>query len=721
MRSVRSRPDEATQPPIDPTLVPFFKPRGIAILGVSADPHKLGFNLARNLVQSGYAGAIGFVNPKGGNLFERPIYESITNVPEPVDLAVLLIPADLTPGALKDCGVRGIRAAIIASAGFRETGDEGEALEKECLHVAKAHHMRLMGPNCVGILDTHLPFDTTFLPLPGPLAGEVAFLSHSGAICTVIAACARNQGLGLSHLVSLGNQIDITETELLAPVAEDPETRVITLYLEGLRQGRRFVEKAQRIGLLKPIVALKVGRSESGSRAAFSHTGALAGKETAYQAAFRRAGIIRADTSEQLLDFAQALAWCPLPRGKTVAILTNAGGLGVTAADALESHDLQLTQLTEPTQRALRDLLAPAASILNPVDMLASATPEQYATSLRILLEDPGVDSVMVILPPPPISTVGAIARAMSPIARGAEKPVVVTLMGDGMIQEAVDCFHSARVPEYRLPERAAAALAILSQRVQYLARKPTAVVPLDHVQPEAVQSLLSQETSSGPLDPLAAIRILKEYGIPVLGLQRASSTGEAVTLAQQVGFPVALKVASPSISHKTDVGGVLLNLDNEQAVAEAFERLIQKVSASRPQAEILGADVQPMAPQGHEVIIGALQDPQFGPMVSFGSGGVEVEELQDIDFALAPLSRSEAEQLLENTWAGAKLRGYRNVPAADREAVLDVLLRMAQLAADFPQLAEIEINPLRVLPQGEGTLALDVRIQLDLKKDETP
>jgi acetyltransferase len=365
--------------------------------------------------------------------------------------------------------------------------------------------------------------------------------------------------------------------------------------------------------------------------------------------------------------------------------------------------------------------LAPAASILNPVDMLASATPEQYATSLRLLLEDPGVDSVMVIVPPPPISTAGAIARAVTPIAFGAEKPVVVTLMADRMLPEAVECFHSARVPEYPLPERAAAALAILSQRAEYLANEPATAIPLDRVQPEAVQSILSHETSSGPLDPLAASLILKEYGIPVLGLQRASSTGEAVMVARQVGFPVALKVASPSISHKTDVGGVLLNLDNEQAVAEAFERLIQKVSASLPEGQILGADVQPMAPNGQEVLIGALQDPQFGPMVSFGSGGVEVEELQDIDFALAPLSRSEAEQLLENTRAGTKLRGYRNVPAADREAVLDILLRMAQLAADFPRLAEMEINPLRVLPQGEGALALDVRIQLDVKKDETP
>ena len=699
------------------SLTPFFSPKGIAVIGASHDPVKLGYGLARNLVQSNYPGVVHFVNPKRGSLLGRPMYASVTEVPDPVDLAVLLIPAPAVPQALRECAQRGISAAIVASGGFRETGPEGAALEAEILAIAHQHGIRMLGPNCIGLLDTHLPLDATFLPPPGPLPGDVAFVSHSGAICAAVIDWARGQGFGLSRLVSLGNQADVNETDVLAPVAADRFTRVLTLYLESVSDGRRFVEQASQVTRSKPVVALKVGRFASGQRAAASHTGALAGQEHAFNAAFRRAGVIRAETSEELFDWARALAWCPPPAGRAIAVLTNAGGPGVTAADALETNGLTLADLAPETTAALRQLLPPAASLQNPVDMLAAASPEQYASGLKILLDDPGVHGVMIILPPPPMHTAGAVAKAVIPIIQSSSKPVTIALMGERLIQEAVEHFRAARVPEYRFPERAASALAILAERAEYLARPPEQA-PALAVDQNMVRTLLdalppAENPAAGFLDSEVTTKILAAYGISTLPVHLARSPAQAVELARQLGFPVVLKVASPAISHKSDVGGVLLNLEDETAVLQGYETILANARRAAPQAEILGAHIQHMLPAGQEVIVGAVQDAQFGPLVMFGSGGVEVEGLKDVAFALAPLGPSEAERLLESTWAGRKLHGFRSLPPADRLAVLDVLLRISQLAADFPQLAEIEINPLRVLPAGQGAYALDIRAHL--------
>jgi len=408
------------------SLTPFFTPKGVAVIGASSDPTKLGYGLARNLVQSNYQGAVHFINPKGGKLLGRPVYTDIAQVPDPLDLAILLIPAASVAQTLRACGERGLRAVIISSGGFRETGAAGAALEEECLRIAAEFGMRLLGPNCIGLLDTHLPLDTTFLPPPGPPPGDVAFISHSGAICAAVIDWARGQGFGLSRLVSLGNQADVNETDVLAPVAEDPYTRVLTLYLEGVSDGRRFVEQASRVARQKAVIALKVGRFASGRRAVASHTGALAGQENAFNAAFRRAGVIRAETSEEMFDWARALAWCPPAQGRCMAVLTNAGGPGVTAADSLEANGLPLAELQASTHQALRACLPAAASLVNPVDMLASASPEQYAACLGILLADANVHGVLVILPPPPMHTAGAVAKALIPVIHSASKPVVV-------------------------------------------------------------------------------------------------------------------------------------------------------------------------------------------------------------------------------------------------------------------------------------------------------
>ena len=705
----------------DPSLEPFFSPRGVAIVGASHDPTKLGYGLSRNLVQSGYRGAIHFVNIKGGSLMGRPVWARLSEVPDPVDLAVLLIPAAAIPGAILECAGRGVRAVIIAAGGFRETGPAGAALEAECLRIAKEHGIRLLGPNCIGLLDTHLPLDTTFLSPPGPTPGDVAFISHSGAICAAVIDWARGQGFGLSRMVSLGNQVDVNETDLLAPVAEDAYTHVIALYLEGVSDGRRFVQQAGEVTRRKPVVALKVGRYAGGQLAVASHTGALAGRENAFNAAFRRAGVIRADTTEELFDWARALAWCPSPKGRAVAVLTNAGGPGVTAADALEGNGLRLAQISSETRAALSELLAPPASLHNPVDMLAAASPQQYANCLQILLADPGVHSVMVILPPPPMHTAGGIAKAIIPVIYTAEKPVVIALMGERLIQEAVEHFRAAHVPEYRFPERAAAALAVLVQRAEYLESTAEgqegqesilSYNALD-VHPEIVRAVLEKGAAQTLLSPADANRILEAYGIPTLQMELARSADEAAARAEEIGFPVAMKLAAPDITHKSEVGGVLLQLEDSHSVREGFAKVIENARRAWPEAEILGVHVQRMLAEGQDVIIGAIQDEQFGPLVMFGSGGIEVEGLKDVQFALAPLGRAEAESMLESTWAGKKLHGFRNLPAADRQAVLDALLRLAQLAADFPRLAEIEINPLRVLADGQGAVALDVRARI--------
>jgi acetate---CoA ligase (ADP-forming) len=697
------------------SLTPFFKPRGIAVIGASQDPVKLGYGLARNLLQSNYQGAVYFVNPKGGRLLGQPVYPSIAQAPDPLDLAILLIPAPSVPGALDECGRRGLKAAIIASGGFRETGAAGAALEDECLRIARNYGMRLLGPNCVGLIDTHLPLDATFLPPPGPLPGDVAFISHSGAICAAVIDWARGQGFGLSLLVSLGNQVDVNETDVLAPLAADPFTRVLTLYLEGVSDGRRFVAEAGRVARHKPIIALKVGRYAGGQRAVASHTGALAGQESAFNAAFRRAGVIRAETSEEIFDWARALAWCPPPEGRSMAILTNAGGPGVTAADALEANGLTLAELGEDTRSALEAILPPAASLHDPVDMLASATPEQYARCLAILLDDPAVHGVLVILPPPPMHTAGAVAKALIPVIHRAEKPVVVALMGERLIQEAVEHFRAARVPEYRFPERAASALAILAQRAEFLQREESSPEAPSDVDAQAVRAALDEldPAPAGPLPHETVNRILSAYGILTLPSELARSPEEAVNLAQRFGYPVALKVASADIQHKSDVQGVLLNLEDAQAVINGYDRILSNAQVLNPEARISGIRVQPMLQDGQEVILGAVQDAQFGALVMFGSGGLEVEGLKDVAFALAPLGWEEAQQVLESTWAGRRLHGYRDLPAADREAALDALLSLARLAADFPELASIEINPLRVLPKSRGVIAVDSRAYL--------
>jgi acetyltransferase len=638
------------------------------------------------------------VGQKSGELFNKKIHTSLQEISNPVDLAILIVPPQAAAQSIRECGERGIKAAIIMSSGFRETGPEGAALEEQCTAIARQYQMRLLGPNCIGTIDTHLPLDTTFLQPPMPAQGGIAFVSHSGAFCAAIIDWAREQGFGFSQIVSLGNQADVNETDALIQVAEDEHTRAIVLYMEGVSDGERFVQAASEITKRKPVIALKVGRFESGKKAAASHTGALAGSESAFDAAFHRTGILRADSVDQMFDWARALESCPLPRGRNIAILTDAGGPGVIAADSLEHNGLSLAQLTESTIRALSAILPAAASLHNPVDMLASASPETYAACLRHLLQDEQVHGCMVILPPPPMFKAEDVAQKVIEVAKEFDKPIVVALMGSTLVENALKLFRAVNIPTYPFPERAATALGALAKRAEYLstpARAATRILEFKTMDPR----------TTSPEDMLEA------YGIHATPIQLARSVQEAKQIAQQLGFPVVMKIASSDISHKSDVGGVILNLADESAVEKSYGQMMARIKSLMPDARIEGVHIQHQVPPGQEVIIGAVRDPQFKAMVMFGSGGVEVEGLKDVAFGLAPLGESDAEYLIQKTWAGKKLSGFRNIAAADRSAVVEVLVRLSWLIYDHEEIEEIEINPLRV--HQTGAAAVDVRVKL--------
>jgi acetyltransferase len=687
---------------MDASLLPFLKPQGVVVIGASTSPEKLGYGIARNLIQSGYRGAIHFVSRKQGELFERSTYTDLSKVPDPVDLAILIVPPKATLKAIEDCGRRGIKAAIIVTGGFREAGEEGEVLEQQCLDIARAHGIRLLGPNCIGIIDTHFPLDTTFLQPPMPTQGGIGFISHSGAFAASIVDWARGEGFGFSQIVSLGNQADVNETDMLLMLADDPHTKVIVLYMESVSDGRRFVEAACAVTQQKPVIALKVGRFESGQKAAASHTGAMAASDIAFDAAFDKAGILRADTTEQMFDWARLFESRRLSslegsyRGQRgIAILTNAGGPGVIAADALEQNELSLAILSDVTLQALTNMLPPSAAIHNPVDMLASASPETYANCLKVLLEDSNVNAVMIILPPPPMFKAEMVAEKLIEVIRQFNKPVVIALLGSTLIEEANQRFREASIPTYPFPERAASALGASFKRTSFLGHKP----------------LIAEKRMIHDLpfvDKASPDELLAAYEIPVSPIKLAHDEAEAVSIANELGYPVVMKIASPDIVHKSDVGGVVLDIKDAESLQIAYAQIMKRIKTLKPHAVIEGIHVQRQIPNGQEVIVGMMRDPQFGPLMMFGSGGVEVEGLKDVAFALAPLNQTEAEKMIRKTWGGRKLKGFRHIPAADEESVIEVLIKLSRLAVENISIEELEINPLRVLRK--GAVAIDVR-----------
>jgi acetyltransferase len=691
----------------DTTLIPFLKPQGVIVIGASTSSEKLGYGVARNLIQSGYQGAIHFVSQKQGELFERPIYKDLKQVPDPVDLAILIVPPHATPKAIEDCGQHGIKTAIIVTGGFREVGAEGAALEQQCVDIARKHNIRLLGPNCIGTIDTHFPLDTTFLQPPMPTQGGIGFISHSGAFAASIVDWARNEGFGFSQIVSLGNQADVNETDMLPMLADDPHTKVIVMYMESVSDGKRFVEVTREVTQRKPVIALKVGRFESGQKAAASHTGALAASDIAFDAAFEKAGILRADSTEQMFDWARIFEsrWSSSSEGayrdhsttKRVAILTNAGGPGVIAADSLEQNGLSLTQLNDSTLTALSAILPPSAAIHNPVDMLASASPDVYASCLKILLEDSNVDAAMVILPPPPMFKAEVVAEKLIEVIRQFDKPVVIALLGSTLIEQAAQTFQLANIPTYPFPERAASALGALFKRAQFIDHGPQTVDRTVH-RPQFTVNISPDD-------------LIAQYDIPTAPIKLARNETEAVAIANELCYPVVMKIASPDILHKSDIGGVALNIQNEESLLRAYTQVMKRAKLANPNAQIKGVHLQRQIPEGQEVIVGMVRDSQFGPLMMFGSGGVEVEGLKDVAFALAPLNQAEAGKMIRKTWAGRKLKGFRNIPPADEKSVIDVLVKLSYFALENETIEEIEINPLKVLTN--GAVAIDVRMKL--------
>ena len=687
-------------------LYTFFHPRGVAVIGASSNPTKLSHGVMRNLLTHGYRGPVYPVNPKGGTLLGLRVYQSVMEVPDPVDLAVIALSAGQTVKALEACGQRGIQAVVLIASGFAELGAGGRERETQLEEIARQYGMRFIGPNCVGVIDTYVPIDTTFVRTM-PEQGVIGFVSHSGAVCGGTMDWASAVGVGFSRIVSLGNQTDVTVADALESLAADPHTRVVAAYVEGLPDGQRFVEVARRLTSHKPMVVLKAGRTPSGTRAVASHTGALAGADRAFLAACRRAGAIPVENLEELVDAAIALAHRQSPPGPRMAILTNAGGPAAVGADELDRQELRLTDFSEETQARLREICPPGTMVGNPVDMLGGPQPDHYAAALELLLAAPEVDGVMVVFVPqaimPPYDVAVAVARA----AEGAEKPVVCCISGGGGIRAAARALHAHSVPQYLTPARAALGLGVLWRYRTMQARPRPEPEPVIGVDLERATALVgaARATTHQVLSPQAGAEMATAYGLRVPPSGLVADGDAAAALAREIGYPVALKRVAPGIVHKADTGGVVLGLEDGDGVRSAFARMIEPGEQGF---------VQHMAPRGLEVIVGAQRDAQFGPLVMFGLGGVYVEVLRDVAFRLAPLSRAEAREMVMETAAGRLLAGVRGQPPGDVEGVIEALLRVGQLMADLPQVAEVDLNPLIVGLSGTGAWAVDVRIVIE-------
>jgi acetyl coenzyme A synthetase (ADP forming)-like protein len=693
----------------------FFSPSGVAVVGASRDQNKLGFGVVRNLHDCGYQGGIYPVNPRGGEILGYPCYPSILDVPDPVELAVLIVPVAATPGVMEACGKRGIRAAIVVSGGFRESGPEGARVEAEVASVARRYGMRLMGPNCIGVIDTTTPLDTSFVAMPQP--GNIGFFSQSGAICGGLINWTRGRRIGFSRFVSLGNQADVNETDILEYLAADHHTKVIAAYLEGVSDGVRFASVARRVSANKPIVVLKVGGTEDGTRAVSSHTGALAGREQAYQAAFGQAGIIRAGTVEDLLDWCHALSSQPLPAGDGMAVLTNAGGPGVLAVDALQRAGLHLAPLEPATLAALQTRFPPECALHNPVDLLAAADSAGYADALTLLFADRNVSGVIVVHVPHVLVDAPKVLEAIGRTAQVQHKPVVATLFGDFAGAPELDALHRFGIPHFPSPERAGSALGALRRYGRWREKPVATGDEILDVNRGAAAAVIGKARLAGRrnLAESEARSLLDAYGIPVAPGELASTAEEAVAAAERIGFPVALKIASPDVLHKSDVGGVALNLSGAREVEKAFVAVTSKSRNAFPGAAIWGVQVQAMVSGGQETIVGATRDTQFGPLLMFGLGGVFVEVLEDVSFRVAPVSRQEAAEMIRETRSFRLLQGFRGQPATDVSAIADCILRVSRLVTDFPEIDELDINPLTVRGTGEGATALDARVILGL------
>ncbi len=696
--------------------------KSIAVIGASRNKMAVGHAILKNLITMGFPGDIYPVNPKADQILGLKCYSSVKDIPNPIDMAVISVPAVIVPQVLEECGQKKIPFTVIISAGFKEIGPEGAERERLLAKVAKKYNIRILGPNTVGFMDTHAKINATFAA-NSPLKGNIALASQSGAFCTAILDWSLKSGIGFSQFVALGNKIKdvgITEIDLLKQWKDDPNTKVMLFYLEEISDGQRFMEVAREVSQVKPIIVVKSGTSESGAKAIASHTGSLAGSDQAYWAAFKQSGVIRALTAQELFDLAMAFSLSEYPSGDAIAIVTNAGGMGIMAADEVERSGLRLSSFDKETITTLRKHLPPTAAVLNPVDVIGDATPERYKLAIETVLKDENVSGVVAILSPQAMTAPEDIAQVIVELRKHSKKPILAAFTGGYLMEKAHQLLIKNGIPAYVFPEQAVRSMAGLvqyqrlvtelkrektvkrhfpvSDDLRIKVRKIFTNAALEH------RTMLTEEEAK-TIVSLCGIRIPKE--------KLVRSKDEAMIAAEEIGFPVAMKIVSPDIPHKTDVGGVVLNITSLDELFEAYDAIITNVSRYVPRARIAGLLVTEMLPPAREVIFGMTRDPQFGPVLMFGLGGIYVEVLKDVTFRIAPITEQQARRMIEEIKTYPLLRGVRGQEPADLEAIVDILLKLSDLSLNFPEIVEMDINPAFVFEQGKGMVALDVKMTL--------
>ncbi|HMN10175.1 MAG TPA: acetate--CoA ligase family protein [Gemmatimonadaceae bacterium] len=708
-------PDAPLDTSKPPDLTPLLAPRTIAVIGASQRAGSMGHQVLANLIDFGFAGTVYPVNPRAPSVRSVRAYPTIGDVPEAVDLAVIVVPRDHAVAAVEACGEVGVKGVIVITAGFREVGGDGVSLEQRLMDVVLGHGMRMIGPNCMGVInaDPAVSMNATFVPIMPPF-GHAAFVSQSGALGLSVLDYAREYGIGISQFVSIGNSPDVSSTDLLEQWEDDPAVRVILMYVENFGEPRRFLDSASRITKHKPIIVVKSGRSRAGARAASSHTGALAASDTAVDAMLSQAGVLRANSIEDLFDMAMGFGVKARPRSRRTAVLTNAGGPGILAADALETQGLELVDLSPETVEALRPLFPPEASIRNPLDMIASATPAGYKAALTAFLADPHIDAVVPIFVPPFGVRQEDVAEAIVSASQvRPDKPMLAVLMGLKGLPQGRSELHTAGIPAYIFPESAARALNALNRQREWEERT-AAGESLRQVQRAAAEAIVNAVRAAGreQLTQEESIALLEAYGIPAAGVRLVAAREELRDAAQAIGYPLAMKLSSPDITHKTDVGGVQVGIGDDEALLRAYDEMLARVRAAAPAARIDGVVLQHMVQGGRETIAGVTRDPRFGPLLMFGLGGVFVEALQDVIFRVAPVDDAQALDMVRGIRGARVLQGIRGAPPCDEGALVDALCRLGQLAADFPAIAELDVNPLMALTH--GVVAVDARVRLE-------
>ncbi len=701
-------------------LSTLYRPESVAIIGASGTRGKIGNAVVRNIIESGYGGAIYPVNPGRDTVEGLRCYPRVGDIPDRVDQAVICIPAPVVAGAMRECGEAGVKSVVTISAGFREVGPEGAEMQREIADIAEAYGMNMMGPNCLGVMDTHTPLNASFSD-GFPLQGNIAFFSQSGALCIAIVDWGREQGLGFSKFISMGNKAQLDEADFIADAARDPDTRVILLYLESIEDGEAFMKAAAEAVSEKPVVVVKSGVSEAGAQAASSHTGALAGTDAGFEAAFKQSGVLRARAMEE--QFVKAVAFARegvRPRGRRVAIVTNSGGPGVMAVDAIETGGLELAAFTGETTDHLKSGLAGIASVANPVDVTGQASDLDYRVALESCCSDPGVDMLMTVLAPTAVLDSVAVAGHILEISRlHPEKPVVASFTGGASVEEAIQMLRGERIPCFQFPEAAVHCLYTMIE-YQEARRRLQEGRPLtftgDRARAEEIFDGVRSDGRRVLLGP-EAMAVAEAYGIGTVPSRLATSAAEAAQQAGELGFPVVLKVASPQIIHKTDIGGVQLGLEDPDAVEKAYASIMDGARRGAEGARVYGVEVQKMFPPGQELIVGLSRNPEFGPLLMFGLGGIFVDLMKDVSFRLAGwLTDVHVSQMIRETKAYDLLRGYRGEAPKDLEAVEETVARVAQLARDFDEIEEMDINPF--FAYEEGVAALDVKITLASKEE---